>query len=315
MLVSLSNNEAWPRCSISNKQLWLLLGTCLCITSIDLEATKTLMIAVNLNDMVDVSNVIDPNNNKGALYDAVNAINTTIIDPLNRFGVESSQQSARYESIRFQRTPDLHMTLAYVGHIPANRESEYEAIVEDLKEELHIAIKKWLSERVDQSAMQCRVGTIIWPPKGHEGSWVSYGIQVRDDSQQDMLQLINTIQNTLSRLAQEWYGPFHDVRNNEQRLFLRKRSLEDAGLHVSVARFKIGYNVNKESQSVFGLPSSATNKKFIDDQFQALPRFKKSYFHATHCMLYMKDEHHHVQVLERFSLIRQREKPAEKITQ
>jgi hypothetical protein len=292
---------------VINKRLLLAGSLFLCLT-IALEAKKTLMIAINLNGLIDVSNLVDPIQKKGAVYDAVKNINETIIHPLNQASGSSSRGRATYRDIEFHSQSDLHMALAYVGNLEDNRADEHDAIIEDLKNKLRSAIEQWVAEKSNKTALKCSLDKIIWPPLGHGGIWLSYDVKVSDESQKEMLGLINRIHSVLSTMHQEWYGPFRDVRTDEQRFFPPLKSLEKAKLHVSIGQFNRGYTLDKETNSVFGLPVSERTKKSIDQKFQALPAPVQPNFDANQLVLYMKDEQHRVHVLEKVSLIPKEEK-------
>lgn len=265
-----------------------------------LEAKKTLILAIPLAGVIDFSNIINANDQTGALYNVVKDINETIIHPLNR----TLGQRRLYSDIQFQTQSQPHMTIAYIGYLPEDSSDQHDSIIEDLKEVLERTVRRWIEQKSNKAPLKCSLDKVIWPPIGKDGKWLSYGVQVEDESKKDMLNLINTISDKIGDFAQDWSGPFNDLRSGAQMMHRLRKSLDKAKLHVSLARFRNGYGQNKTTDSVFGLPPSQETKKTVDDYFGSLPAAKKPYFEANELALYINDDQaHKVQEIKRFSLV------------
>lgn len=265
-----------------------------------LEAKKTLILAIPLAGVIDFSNIINANDQTGALYNVVKDINDKIIHPLN----QAHGQRRLYSDIQFQTQSQPHMTIAYIGYLPEDSSEQHDSIIKELKQVLERTVSRWIAQKSNKAPLKCSLDKVIWPPIGKDGRWLSYGVQVEDESKKDMLNLINTISDKIGDFAQDWYGPFNDLRTGAQITYTFRKSIDKAKLHVSLAKFRNGYGQNKTTDSVFGLPPSQETKKSVDDYFGSLPPAKQPHFSVNELVLYLNDdEEHKVQEIKRFSLV------------
>jgi len=269
----------------------MLLGVVPTIVTIP---NKGLVVAVNLEGLIDCSNLVDATGGaRGVVHYRVDRINRTIIRPLN-----VNTRRPRYNDLSFMVERPLHMTLAYIGALD-DTDRAYTSIVGELKEKLQETISDWLRNRSDKKPLACTIDKIIWPPLGKQNVWLAYGVQIAPESQNDLLRLINDIQSVLSDMGQEYYGCFRDADNN-QKIFKSYSSLDAFKCHVSLGRFDRGYNLDQATQSVFGLPGTCRER--IDDILLALPLPTQPHFDMRECALIIKDLNNVAQIAQVYPL-------------
>lgn len=241
---------------------------------------KGLILAVNLEGLIDCSNLIDlQGGTQGAVYDVARTINSDIVATINR------HRSTSVNNLSFSIEPPLHMTFAYIGYLD-DTDVKYNHIVQDLKENVERAIRQWNRERINKGPLKAKIDTIMWPPLGRSNVWLTYRVQIADENKDDFLNLLNRIQSMLLSMNQEWYGAIRDVTDN-QKMFRRYKSLDAFKGHVSLGRFDRPYTINKVMESAFGLP--ARYKEPIDIRFNALPAPLKPDFEIAQVSLFIKD--------------------------
>ena len=300
-----------PTIQFLRMKWWLCIVVALFGGVFTASAKKSLMIAIDVEGLVDFSNLVEAGSQQGAVYDTIHTINDTIVRPLNEgnhrrrrqhghLAIPHASRRTVFNNLDFTVEEPVHLTLTYVGYLNGN-DQECEPILKEVQDKLKRALAAWLQAREDKMPLECVVGKVIWPPIGHKGIWLSYGVRVSHESEGDFLKLLNSIQGVLSGIDQEWNGPFRDARNNMQRDFFRRyRSLENVKLHISLGRFHKGYNLNPTTNAVFDLPKRY--KVRIDELFEALPAIAQPTLRIRECALYVKDEEHHIERLQSFPL-------------
>jgi hypothetical protein len=239
---------------------------------------KGLVLAVNLEGLIDCSNLIGGRDTQGAVHNCIENINHTVVARLNR-------RTQKYDNLSFTIEFPLHMTLTYIGYLD-DKDPTYKSIIQDLKENITNAIKKWRNDRSDKGPLRCKIDTIIWPPIGTPHVWLAYSVQIAQESKEDFLKLLNGISSVLCDMNQEWFGAIRDVKN-QQKVFIFYKSLDTFHGHVSLARFDRPYTLDQEAEP-FGLPRGA-NKRRIDKLFKELPAPVKPDFEVKDISLFVKD--------------------------
>ena len=265
----------------------MLLTVLLCWGSLN-AGLKSFIVAVPVKN-IDCSNLLGA---LGKVEQAVQAVNT------------QTHQSG-HSALKFSEEHLLHMTLVYVGGVDDTR-SDYNEILKELKRFFHVIAENWMKQRSDQSVIKATVSPVIWPPLGKKKvSWLSYEVSMPKTGAADLLSFTNSMYIGVTNLN----ALHHDVLKNARGVPITRLTFDrfnkELNMHVSLGRFNKRY-ANNES-TVFGVPSNRF-KATIDNQFKALPDPVQPNFEVNELLLYMKDEEHHVQVLESFSLIPKEEK-------
>jgi hypothetical protein len=248
---------------------------------------KSFIVAVPIAT-IDCSNLLGAS---GKIEQAVQAVNA------------QTHQRGRY-SLKFAEEPLLHMTLVYVGGVDDTR-SDYDEILGDLRRFFKTIAQDWMKKRSDTSVIKATVSPVIWPPLGKKNvSWLSYDVSMPKAGETDLLSFANSMYIGVTNLNALHKNAVRNARGVPiERLTFDR--LQELNTHVSLGRFNKRYAENESS--VFGLPA-VQFKAVVDNQFKALPDPVQPNFDVNELILYMKDEQHHVQVLEKFSLIPQEEK-------
>lgn len=249
---------------------------------------KSFIVAIPVNN-IDCSNLLGAS---GKVNQAVQAVNT------------QTHQTGR-SALKFSDEPLLHMTLVYVGGVD-DRSSDYDEILKDLRRFFQVIAEGWMAKRTDKSVIKAKVSPVIWPPLGKKNvSWLSYDVSMPKTGEADLLSFTNSMYIGITNLNALHKDAVKNARGAPINRLTFDR-LTELNKHVSLGRFNKRYAAGDES-TVFGV-SSEQFKATIDNQFKALPDPVQPNFDVNELVLYMKDEQHQVQVLERFSLVPQQEK-------
>ena len=243
---------------------------------------KSFIVAVPVEN-IDCTNLIGSSTDDGKITEAVNAVNY------------ATQQGYR-SGLKFFPEQLLHMTLVYVGSVD-DTYSNYDDLLKDLKRFFRTIAEGWMQKRQDKTVIKSSLTQLLWPPLGKKGSWLSYGVSMSKAGAKDLLAFTNSMRTGVSNLIY-FYG---NALKNAQGVSISRETispLDALDLHVSLGRFNKGYSV--DPQGVFGVPTAF--KEMIDTKFQALPVPLQPNFDVNELVLYMKNEQHQVQILEKFSL-------------
>lgn len=248
---------------------------------------KSFIVAVPVTN-IDCSNLLGES---GKIGQAVQAVNM------------QTHQRGR-SALKFSEEHLLHMTLVYVGGVDDSR-SDYDEILNELKRFFGVIAQDWMAKRSDKSVIQATVSPVIWPPLGKKSvSWLSYEVSMPKAGATDLLSFTNSMYIGVTNVNALHKNALKNARG-EPITRLTFDRFKELDVHISLGRLNKRYAENEST--VFGVPAGQF-KATIDNQFKALPDPVQPNFEVSQLVLYMKDEQHHVQVLESVSLIPKEEK-------